>query len=148
MQVSEIMVSDIATCTPGDNLEAVSLIMHEEDVGVVPVVDDEGHPVGVITDRDICLESAKQHKAPFVMHASDIGMQEVITCTTEDDIEDALTKMTTAQVRRLPVVDAQGRLQGMVSLGDLIAKSKSADGQWKIAPEELMTLLDSVTGHH
>ena len=148
MHVSELMVPNVATCTPGENLEAISLKMLEEDVGAIPVVDEDGHPVGMVTDRDIALETAKQHKAPFVMHASDIGMHEVVTCELDEDVEEALTRMKAAQVRRLPVVDADGRLQGMISLGDLVARTKLASGEWRIAPEELLSMLGSVTAHH
>jgi CBS domain-containing protein len=148
MNIQDIMVTDVVTCTPGDNLESVALKMLEEDVGVIPVVDDERRPVGMVTDRDICLESARHHKAPFVMHVADLKLNPVVTCKPEDDVGETISKMRTGQVRRLPVIDNGGELRGMVAIGDLIAKARAGGKDWAIAPEEIVSMLDSLTGHH
>ena len=148
MNVSEIMVPHVATCKPDDNLQVVGRMMLDHDIGVVPVVDETNHPIGMITDRDIAMESVKQEKGPFALHAGDIGIKEVLTCRPQDDVETVIDRMRAGAVRRLAVVDKDGSIEGMVSLGDIIYKARPDGGDWDIQPRELESMLAAVTGHH
>ena len=148
MNVQDVMVPDVATCRPDDNLESIARTMREQDIGAVPVVDDTGHPVGMVTDRDIVIESAGLGKGPVAMHAGDIGIKKVTTIRAEEEVSEALARMRAAAVRRLPVVDKDGAIQGMVSLGDVIEKARDENGEWTVSPSDLESMLAAVTGHH
>ena len=106
----------------GSNLEQVSLSMWNGDFGIVPVTDAEQHVIGVITDRDIAMAIALQRKPASQISVGDVAHQaQVVTCKPDDDVEVALEEMETAKVRRLPVVDEQEHITGMVSLADIAA---------------------------
>ena len=148
MHVSELMEKHVSTCRPEENLEAVARRMKAEDIGALPVIDDTGHPIGMITDRDIVLAIAETGEGPMAMHAGDIGLKKVTTVRPQHDVEEAIARMRASAVRRLPVVDKDGEIMGMVSLGDLIDKCRDDNGEWQISPKELESMLAAVTAHH
>jgi CBS domain-containing protein len=105
MKISQIMKSDVETCVSGDNLAAAASRMWDCDIGCLPVVDDDGRVIGMVTDRDI----------PVLVAMA----KEVISCAPDATLVDAEEIMRSAQVRRLPVIDSDGALVGIVSLNDL-----------------------------
>jgi CBS domain-containing protein len=119
MKVQELMSSDVVTCRPDDMLERAAQIMWEHDCGAVPVVDAESHVVGVITDRDVCMASYTQGRPLWQIPVSTACSHTVYSCTLSDSVQNAEKLMRTTQVRRLPVVDTEGKLWGVISLGDL-----------------------------
>ncbi len=124
MKVRDVMEPDVRTCGPDSNLAEVAAILWEMDCGVVPVVGKGGRIAGVITDRDICMAVGTRPRP-----ASEIRVREVITgnvwaCRPEDDLEDALRTMSRKRVRRLPVVDAAGAVVGIVSIADILRRSR------------------------
>ena len=105
--------------------------MWENDCGILPVVAKGGKVVGLITDRDICLSLALEHNTPFIKTTvGQIMLSKVHTVKTTDDISVAYRQMRTNQISRLPVVDGQGKLKGIVSLHNLIQQlfSNGQDG--------------------
>lgn len=125
MKISEVMTPNPRTVSPGDSLQAAALIMRDEDTGVVPVVED-GRVEGVITDRDIVIRAIAD--GDFQAKVSDVCSDDVVTCSPDMSTGDVAALMGEHQVRRLPVVDADERLVGIVSLGDLAVK-EGRDGR-------------------
>ena len=104
MKVQDCMTSPARSCTPAANLITAARIMWDYKVGALPVVDSEGHPVGMITDRDVCMAAARKGR-----FAGDISVRETMspnpfTIQPGDDLSKALDTMAARQVRRLPVV--------------------------------------------
>lgn len=121
MLVKEIMKSNVESCHPDSNLESIALMMWNHDCGAIPVIDDSGKPIGVITDRDIAMGSSLNHRSLWDLKARDImANRPLYSCKSEDNIKQALEVMKDHQVRRVPVIDGDGKLSGMVALGDVV----------------------------
>lgn len=127
MKIEQIMTPSPATCGPADNLAQVVEHMWDADCGIVPVVDDGGHVMGVITDRDISIAAATRDLAPAEIRASDMVRGHVISCRPEDDVQTAMKLMKQHRVRRLPVTTEEGVLHGIVSLDDIALSAGSRD---------------------
>lgn len=125
MQVKEIMTENPACCTPDTNLQEVARLMVENDCGCVPVVENLEYkkPMGVITDRDICCRTVAEGKNPLEMTAGDCMTATVVTVTPETSVDDCCRTMEQSQVRRVPVVDAEGCCCGMVAQADIAQKT-------------------------
>jgi len=119
MKIEQIMTPSPVTCGLSDNLAEVVERMWDANCGIVPVVDDAGHVIGVITDRDICIASATRGRAPGEIGAEDMQRKPVVCCRPDDDVRTALRLMTVHRVRRLPVTTDEGILHGVVSLDDI-----------------------------
>lgn len=119
MQVREIMTTNPACCTPESSLQDVAKLMADCDCGEIPVLDEQGRPVGVVTDRDIACRAVAQGKDPAQTRAREVMSQPVVTVTPEENLEACCQRMEENQIRRLPVVDQSGRCCGMVSQADI-----------------------------
>jgi CBS domain-containing protein len=124
MKISEVMTRDVKTVRPDQTAKDAAGFMLSEDAGSMPVSED-GRLIGMITDRDIAVRGVAKG------HGPDTPVRELMTddiiCAREmDDVEEVATKMSRAQVRRMPVLDSSDRICGIVSLGDL---SREADRQ-------------------
>jgi len=119
MQVKDIMTDNPACCTPDTSLRDVARMMVDCDCGEIPVVDTAQRPIGVVTDRDITCRAVAQGKNPLEMKASDVMSHPVVTVRPDTDIDDACDAMETHQVRRVPVVDDDGRICGIVAQADV-----------------------------
>ena len=121
MKVQELMTKDVKTCGRGSNLAEVASILWDGDCGALPVVNDENKVVAMISDRDICFAVATKGRL-----ASEVAVGEVTsgnplyTCAPDDDIRDALYTMQQQQVRRIPVVNSAGRIEGILSISDVV----------------------------
>lgn len=151
MNVSKVMSRNVKTCNPDTTLEAAAKMMWENDCGALPVVDNGGHPIGMVTDRDIAMSCALNHKAQWELTSKDVmGLRKIFTCKESDDVRTALGIMQAQKVRRLPVLDGNGKLQGILSIDDVIAFSEGSPG--KAVPglsyEDTMSTLKSVCIHH
>jgi CBS domain-containing protein len=120
MQVREIMTSDVAYATPDTTLEEIAVVMRDENVGAIPVLDDEVL-IGIVTDRDIVVRCIAEGKDASECTAEDVLSENLETVEPEDDAEEAARIMASRQIRRLPVLE-DGKLVGMVSLGDIAVK--------------------------
>lgn len=125
MNVEELMTRRVTTCKPNDTLERAARSMWESDVGSLPVCDDANHVVGMITDRDICMAAmfAGQALGELPVHRS--MATKVLICSPEQDVSTVENAMSEARVRRVPVVDAQGELVGIIGLADLAREAAS-----------------------
>ncbi len=119
--VSELMTRGVRSMAPGDSILMAAQAMVELNVGVIPVCDGD-RLVGMVTDRDIVVRGVAQDRPARDTRLADVTSGQVRTVREGDDVDDVLAEMGKAQIRRMPVVDAQDRLVGIVSLGDVAAK--------------------------
>jgi CBS domain-containing protein len=131
MKIQELMSKDPAYCLPADTAQKAAGIMKAKNTGIVPIVENERSLklVGVVTDRDLCLEIIAEGRDPKGMQVKDCMTDVVIACRPEDDVEKALELMRENLVRRIPVVDKENKLQGMVSMADLVRRGKLEAGK-------------------
>ena len=129
MKVNEIMTGKAMVCTPEASLAAAAMLMWEGDCGVLPVVADGEQVVGMITDRDICMAAAMRPRPASEIPVGEIMSRQVYSCSPEADVRDALKLMKEERVHRLPVVDADGTLRGLISLNDIVLEAKEAKGR-------------------
>jgi CBS domain-containing protein len=118
MKIRDVMTPDAIAAHPGTTLTAAAEMMRLLNVGSLPVVDQE-RIVGIVTDRDIVVRGLAMGLRPDSATVTDVMTRNVQTCSADEDVEDVALQMRELQVRRLLVVDAQERLIGIVSLGDL-----------------------------
>lgn len=122
MKVSDVMTTDVETVQLDSSLEEVASIMKIENVGAIPVVDEDDDLVGIITDRDIVLRCVADGKDPAETHVEEVLSHELETVEPDVDIDEAAQLMADKQIRRLPVCE-DGELVGMLSIGDLAVKA-------------------------
>jgi CBS domain-containing protein len=122
MKISEVMTRDVKTVRPDQTAKEAATFMLDEDAGSMPVSDGD-KLVGMLTDRDIAVRGVAQGYGPDTP-ISQIMSENVVSAHEDDDVQDIATKMSRAQVRRIPVLDSNDRICGIVSLGDL---SREAD---------------------
>ncbi|WP_028402451.1 CBS domain-containing protein [Ectobacillus panaciterrae] len=131
--VREVMSTDIVFCTPLDNVYEAAVKMKEEDVGVIPIVENN-QLVGLVTDRDLVVRGIAE-KHPGSNQITNV-MSKDLTCISPDDpVEKATELMARHQIRRLPVVE-HGQLVGMLALGDLAVQNQT-DEQAQFALTEI-----------
>lgn len=122
MKVSEVMTREVRTVRPDEPVKEAAAFMLNANAGSIPVIDGE-RLIGMITDRDIAVRGVAKGYGPDTP-VRELMTDEIICVRENDDVDDVASKMSEAQVRRLPVIDDQERLCGIVSLGDL---SRGAD---------------------
>lgn len=120
MSVGRICVRSVATAYPSETARAAARRMRERDLGTLVVVDESGVPIGILTDRDLMLRFVAGEDDAGVVEVAQLMSTPVTTAGEESPIEDALAQMAAANFRRLPVVDASGRLVGLLALDDVI----------------------------
>jgi len=122
MQVSEVMSKEVVTVTPDASMKEITKKMMQRDCGCVVVVKDD-RLVGMITDRDIALRCIANEHDPVKTSAKDVMTSDILYCKDTDDVDAVARNMMDNKVRRLPVINAEKRLVGIVSLGDLASHS-------------------------
>jgi CBS domain-containing protein len=131
MDVHAIMNGDVQCAGPESTLADVARLMRDARVGAVPIV-REGSVVGIVTDRDICLavaESAAASVATSAVRVDAVMSRDVACCEPDEDLAEALAKMSSRRVWRLPVVDEGGRICGILSIDDIIGRFSAPNGE-------------------
>lgn len=123
MKVKKIMTAEAGFCFAEESLSRAVEIMWQRDCGAVPVVDIEMNVVGMITDRDIAVAASFRDQKTSEISVGEVIRNRVFTCKETDDAEDVLKKMRRARVKRIPVVNENGAIAGIVSIADLILKA-------------------------
>jgi CBS domain-containing protein len=123
MKARDVMSQPPYTCGPNTDLATVAKVMWDHDCGFVPVVDASGIVAGVITDRDICIAASTRRLLPEHISAGQVMTTPIHACLSDDGISDVLVTMKQFRIRRVPVIEANGRLQGVISLNDLVLAS-------------------------
>jgi CBS domain-containing protein len=149
MKVKDVMTKGVEACDRDTNLAAAAMIMWRMDCGAVPVVDDGRRPIAMITDRDICVAVATQHR-----RAEEIAVAEVVSGTlykvrAADDIRAALEAMRSERVRRLPVVESDGTLAGIISINDIVrsAGATTARVRTEISADDVLEVMKAIGEH-
>ena len=124
MKVSEVMTRDVQTVSPDQPVREAASFMLSADAGSIPVTDG-GRLIGMITDRDIAVRGIAKGYGPDTP-VRELMTDDLVIAREDDDTDDIAARMSSAQVRRLPVVDDQQRLCGIVSLGDLTQKGSDS----------------------
>lgn len=119
MTIESFLRRDVRTSRPSDNLATAAHAMWEADCGLLPVVDGEGHVLGTVSDRDLCMGTLFQGKRMDEIEVAKVMARDVTLLKLGSPIGEVLTRMREHQLRRLPVVDDDGVLQGIVTLADL-----------------------------
>ncbi|TCL71180.1 CBS domain-containing protein [Rhizobium sp. BK251] len=118
MKVAEIMHTGVNWVSPETSLAKIATIMRDSDIGAVPVGEND-RLVGMVTDRDIALRAFENGNNPATMTARDVMTKGIIYCRTDETIEDAIRLMEVKRIRRLPVINDDKRMVGMLSVGDI-----------------------------
>jgi len=121
--VKDAMSPNVRTATMSQSLVEAAELMKQEDVGSVPVVDG-ARLVGIVTDRDIVVRAVAEHRDPQATTVGEIASTDPITVRPEMELDEALGLMAIYQVRRLPVVESDGHLVGMLAQADVAMEAK------------------------
>jgi len=148
MQVEHLMSKQVVCCSPEDSLSRAAQLMWDHDCGCLPVCTGNGasRVSGVITDRDICMSALFQGRQLAELKVADAMSRQVYTCRPTDSLADVERIMSEARIRRLPVVDAEGSLVGMITLADLAreAERESTYPRRAISGQEIGLTLASI----
>jgi CBS domain-containing protein len=132
----EVMTPDPVCCRPHTSIDEVARLMVDGDFGEIPVIDSADHPIGVVTDRDIVRRIVAQGKNPIGYTAETCMTQPVVTVRSDARLEDVVSTMERHQIRRVPVVDEEGRCAGIISQADVARQAP---------PQEVAALLREVS---
>ncbi|PYS82451.1 MAG: hypothetical protein DMF67_12885 [Acidobacteria bacterium] len=148
MLVESLMTRDVESARAESTLADAAGVMWRRDCGSVPVVDEDGGLVGIITDRDICMALSMRGQSAAEVRVSEVMARGVQTCTPVDDVREALEVMGRRQVRRLPVVDSRGHLVGVLSINDIIRHTRKGKGKKRVSRRATLDALLSICGPH
>jgi CBS domain-containing protein len=138
MRTEEAMHPGVRWIGPETDLRTIARIMKEEDIGALPVGEND-RLIGMVTDRDITLRALANGHDISTLTARDVMTKDIIYCRTTESVEDAIHLMESKKIRRLPVINEQKRMVGMLSLGDIShCSSQELTGE----------LVKAVTAHH
>ncbi|MBL8693769.1 MAG: CBS domain-containing protein [Planctomycetes bacterium] len=150
MKIDDLMTRDVSTIHPDDNLATAARKMWEHDCGILPVVHPEdGTLVGVLTDRDVCISTCMEGAAPGEIPVVKAMSRQLFTCPTGSDLAAVHNVMRRNQVRRVPVVDGERKIVGLISINDLALAADAATGP-KAGEQraEVARTLAAVCRHH
>jgi CBS domain-containing protein len=128
MEIKEVMSRQVKVASPEDNLQWAAQLMEKDDFGFLPVGEND-RLVGTVTDRDIVIRGVAQGKAPADCKVREVMTKDPKFVFEDEQVEDAARNMSSLKLRRLPVVNRDKRLVGVVSLGDLAARRPDQAGQ-------------------
>lgn len=120
MKVSSLIHRDVTTCTIHDSLDRAAQLMWDRDLGSLPVLDDDGHIAGMVTDRDICMAAYTQGAPLRAIPVTSAMSKRVFSCGESDELADVERAMSEHQIRRMPVIDGKGHPIGIISLNDIV----------------------------
>lgn len=149
MKVRDLMHSHVHTCAPETDLGSAARIMWDHDCGIVPVTEENGRLVGVVTDRDICIAAATKDRPPSAIRVREVFERKPRACAPDDDVRSAMDLMAEARVRRLPVVEGE-TLRGILSLNDVILRAEAGEGRRPasgIAHADVVRVLKAISEH-
>lgn len=148
MNAGALMTYALRTARRGDTLRTAALAMLDGDCGFLPVLDEKGRPIGVLTDRDICLLAARCDFRLSELRVEDAMTKDVVSCHPDDSIETVEQMMQRRRLRRLPVVSRSGELLGILSIGDIAreaSRENHADLGAAVANEPVVETLARAT---
>jgi CBS domain-containing protein len=144
MKIQDLMTTGARACRASDNLSVAAQAMWEGDLGWLPVLDEDRRVVGVITDRDITMAAHLRGSPLWALSVGDAMAKVVYTVASDERLRAASRLMAEHQLRRLPVVDADGRLAGVVTLATF-AQAAAGNGRLPVKPREVAGMLAAIT---
>lgn len=141
MKISSLIQRSVTSCTVHDHLDRVAQLMWDHDIGCLPVIDTQGHIVGMVTDRDACMAAYTQDAPLRAIPVVNAMAKQVFSCKEDDEVGAVERTMSQHQIHRMPVIDDQGHPIGIVSLND-IARAASAG---KLPANEVASTLAAVS---
>jgi CBS domain-containing protein len=120
----DIMTEDLVYALPEDSASKVAQLMKNQDIGPVLIVDNERNKtlVGIVTDRDLALKIVGEGRDPKTTKVEEVMSRKLVTCHADDNVENAIKAMAQYQLRRIPVVDDNNRLVGIISQADIATR--------------------------
>jgi len=121
---SDVMTKNIVCCLPNETVVKAAQLMKGRDIGSVPVIENEQTKkvVGIVTDRDLALEIVAEGRDPQTTKVEDVMTHSVVTCRPEDNLQEALDVMAEYQLRRIPVVDNDNKIVGIITQADVATR--------------------------
>jgi CBS domain-containing protein len=121
---NDVMTKNPVCCLPADMVTEVAQLMKSDNIGPIPVIENgvTKKLVGIVTDRDLALKVVAEGRDPKSTKVETVMTRMVITCLADDDIQKALDAMSKHQLRRIPVVDNDGRILGIISQADVATR--------------------------
>ena len=147
MKVKEVMTPDPKAIWLTESLTDAAKEMWENDCGALPIIKEGRKVVGMITDRDICMAAAMRDRNPSAISVEEVMNRVVYAAEAEEDIEQALQTMREHKVRRLPVLNLEGELQGIVSMNDIVLKAKGNGKKPKIDYGDVVKTYQAICEH-
>lgn len=149
MKVQDIMTREVRCCGPEMNLAEAAKLMWDGDCGILPIINQDKRVIGMITDRDICMAVATKGRHPSEITVWETSTGTVYSVKPQDDIHDALKVMAANRVRRLPVVDEDGRLVGLLAVNDVILHAEDEKGKKAVdlPYEAVINTLKAICAH-
>jgi CBS domain-containing protein len=149
MNTEEIMTRNVKSCRPETSLSEAAVLMWDYDCGALPVVDDENRVMGMITDRDIAIATATKGRLATDINVGEVMSGNVYACAVNEDINSALKTMRREKVRRLPVIGANGKLAGILSINDIVLRAEQPKTRQtpEISYDEVMSVFKAVCEH-
>jgi CBS domain-containing protein len=131
------MTEDLVVCTPANTVTEVARLMKTEDIGPILVVDNEQSKtlVGIVTDRDLVVKAIAEGLDPKTTKVNEVMSKKLVTCYTNDDIEQAMNAMAQYQLRRIPVVEENMKLVGIISQADVATRLGEPDKTGEVVKE-------------
>jgi CBS domain-containing protein len=125
MKIKHVMTKDPKCCVPSDTAPHAAIIMRDEKAGVVPVIENEQSRklVGIVTDRDLCMNIVAEGRDARTVQVDECMTTAVVSALPQGALEKATELMRDNQIRRIPVIDEQRRLVGIVSLADVVERA-------------------------
>ncbi len=148
MLVKDCMTTDTVTCHQDEPLSSIAHKMFCGDFGAVPVLDDFNRPVAMITDRDICMTVMFKNNQPDSLYARDVINHSLVSCSPTWEVKQALKLMQKEQVRRLPVVDDEGKIVGLLSLSDIATSAPFGRKKGELKQMDFIDTFKSIAEPH
>jgi CBS domain-containing protein len=146
MKVREVMTKHASFCGPESTLEEASFLMHKNNCGFLPVVGDGGNVIGAVTDRDMCIALGTRNRKPSELRVWDVMPRKLFTCMEGDDIHCALKTLRDARIRRLPVIDRDGGLIGVLSIDDIVLHAREQLLRQNISYQDVENTYKAIRG--
>ena len=149
MNTEEIMTRNVKYCWPETSLSEAAALMWDHDCGALPVVDGERKVIGMITDRDIAIAAATKGRLATDINVGEVMSGNVYACVLNEDVSSALKTMSRERVRRLPVIEANGKLAGILSINDIVLRAGQSKGRQmpEISYDDVMSVFKAVCEH-
>lgn len=144
MKVEEIMTTEVKCCTADATLAEAARLMWEKDCGCMPVCSGDGRVIGMITDRDICMAAWMKGRALHELRVDDAMAHGIVSCRELDPLALVETQMQKHQLHRLPVLDENDRLVGIVSLADIVRSASDGRDGRSAGPQDVVRTLAEV----